>query len=345
MNTKRAQEIIGIIIQNSPIGITEIRNLISDNISVPTLNRELAKLKNNGLILPEGYGPNLKYSINLSSLITFPIEPDSFFSLDPDQRKIIERFNFEIFDKLKNIQIFTEEEKGILNKYHKLFQNKTESLSENQFKKEFERLMIELSWKSSQIEGNTYDLIDTEQLLKYNISSEKHSTIETQMLLNHKTAINYTYANRDMFNELNIRKIIEIHTLLTEKMGISKNPRKRIVRITGTRYKPLENEFLIEEALEKLCDLINNKSDFFEKTFLSILIVSYIQPFEDGNKRTARLTGNAFLMFENSCPLSYRSIKPADYTRAILMFYEMNNISAFKKIFIDQFKFAVENYF
>ena len=79
--------------------------------------------------------------------------------------------------------------------------------------------------------------------------------------------------------------------------------------------------------------------------FSSILLLSYIQPFEDGNKRTARLTGNAILMNDNNCPLSYRNINPTDYKKAILLFYELNNISAFKAIFIQQYQFAVKNYF
>lgn len=121
--------------------------------------------------------------------------------------------------------------------------------------------------------------------------------------------------------------------------------RQRIVRITGTKYLPPDNEFIIQEALEKYCALINAKKNVFEKAILSILLISYIQPFEDGNKRTSRLVGNAVLMNQNSCPLSYRSISPAEYKKAVLLFYELNNISAFKQIFINQFEFAVNTYF
>ena len=128
-------------------------------------------------------------------------------------------------------------------------------------------------------------------------------------------------------------------------MGISRNPRKRLVRVTGTKYRPLENEFQILEALEKMCDLINKKENVYEKALIAVLLISYIQPFEDGNKRTARLTANAILMSESLCPLSYRSIDSGEYKKAILLFYELNNISAFKQIFIDQYEFAVKTYF
>jgi Fic family protein len=91
--------------------------------------------------------------------------------------------------------------------------------------------------------------------------------------------------------------------------------------------------------------LINSKSSVIEKAFLVVLLISYIQPFEDGNKRTARLSGNALLMHDNSCLLLYRSINQMEYKKAILLFYELNNISAFKTIFINQYMLTVENYF
>lgn len=345
METTREQEIFGVILQNGPISISEIQNLISEKISIPTINRELAKLKATGSIDPLGNGPSLKYVVNLHNIVTVTINSDSFFKTDADDRKIIEKFNPEIFNTLKDIEIFSKEELHLLKSLKSDFQKKVKQNSAIQFTKEFERLMIELSWKSSQIEGNTYDLLDTEQLLKHNVVAEGHTKEEAQMLLNHKAAIYYTFENKDLYEKLSVGKIIEIHTLLTQKMGISKNPRKRIVRITGTKYLPPDNEFLIKEALESLCKLINHKQNVFEKAFLTILLISYIQPFEDGNKRTSRLSGNAILMNSNACPLSYRSVNPIEYKKAILLFYELNNISAFKAIFISQYKFAVENYF
>lgn len=310
MTTDREQEIFGIILQNSPISISEIQDLISEKISIPTLNRALSKLKIKKNIETLGKGPSLKYVVNLKNIVTIPIHADTFFKIEIDVRKIIEKFNIEVFDTLKSIEIFTNDELIFLESLDVIYQEKTKNISTTLFTKEFERLMIELSWKSSQIEGNTYDLLDTEQLLKYNISSDAHTKEETQMLLNHKKTIEYTFENKDLYNQLSISKIIDIHTLLTQKMDISKTLRKRIVRITGTKYLPPDNEFIIQEALEKFCTLINSRKNIFEKTILTLLLISYIQPFDDGNKRTARLTGNAILMNANMCPLSYRSVIP-----------------------------------
>ena len=345
MKQKREFEILGVILNNGPIAISEIKNKISESLSIPTLNRELAKLKLKGNIQTIGQGASLKYIADLNNLITAKIDTELYFKIPLDDRKIITQFNGNIIESLANTNVFSKEERSTLNNLKKEFQKKVRKNSSLQFTKEFERLMIELSWKSSQIEGNTYDLLDTEQLLKYNIATKGHSKEDTQMLLNHKSAIEYTFKNKDLYSELELGNIIDIHTLLTQDMNISKKLRKRIVRITGTKYLPPDNEFIIRESLEKFCIMINQKQCEFEKSFLTILLLSYIQPFEDGNKRTARLTANAILMSYNNCPLSYRNILPADYKKAILLFYELNNLSAFKEIFMNQYKFAVENYF
>ncbi|WP_337992856.1 Fic family protein [Flavivirga sp. 57AJ16] len=90
---------------------------------------------------------------------------------------------------------------------------------------------------------------------------------------------------------------------------------------------------------------MNNKKSIFEKALLALVLISYIQPFMDGNKRTARIVSNAILINYNYCPLSFRTVDSIDYKKAMLLFYEQNNISNFKNIFIEQFEFAVRTYF
>ena len=129
------------------------------------------------------------------------------------------------------------------------------------------------------------------------------------------------------------------------ELKVGRNIRKRRVGISGTNYKPLDNEFQIREALQAMCNLINNKTNVFEKALLSLVLISYIQPFEDGNKRTARIISNAILMNEGFCPISFRTIDSIEYKKAMLVFYEQNNITPFKMIFVEQFEFAVKTYF
>ena len=227
----------------------------------------------------------------------------------------------------------------------KEYQNNVSNLSPTLYKKELERLTIELSWKSSQIEGNTYSLLETERLFLEKEAVQDKSKEEASMLLNHKDALNYLMENNDIAKELNIRVLEEIHSLLTKDLGVSKNIRSRSVGITGTAYKPLNNDHQIREGLEQMCALINSRDNYFEKALLAVVLISYIQPFEDGNKRTGRMLSNALLIAHNACPLSYRSVDSLDYKKAMLLFYEQNNLTAFKKIFIEQNVFGVKNYF
>jgi Fic family protein len=279
------------------------------------------------------------------ALAVVPLPVDEYFEKEPDDREIFRRFNVEIFDTLQKIKIFSAEEYERLESLTEKFRKSVKNLTAAEYKKDFERLVIELSWKSSQIEGNTYNLLDTEQLLKYNVLSKKNSQEEAIMLLNHKAAIEYSREYAADFKKLTVSNITALHTLLTRKLGVAKNLRKRVVHITGTNYVPPENSFLIEEYLDKAATLVNNRKNVFEKALLTVLFISYIQPYEDGSKRTARLTANALLKGHNCCPLSYRSISPADYKKAILLFYEINNLSAFKKLFMEQYEFAVNTYF
>ena len=165
------------------------------------------------------------------------------------------------------------------------------------------------------------------------------------MLLNHKDALDFIVANPDYMEHLTISRIEDIHRLLVKELGVDHNIRTRRVGITGTNYRPIDNEFQIREALKQTCDLVNSRTNIFEKALFILILLSYIQAFNDGNKRIARITSNAILIANGYCPISFRTVDSIDYKKAMLLFYEQNNISAFKQIFIEQFRFAVQTYF
>ena len=144
---------------------------------------------------------------------------------------------------------------------------------------------------------------------------------------------------------LPVAKIEEIHTVLTSGLNVAKGIRSGMVGIVGTNYRPLDNKFQIQEALEQLVVLINQTENTIEKALLAVLMISYIQPFEDGNKRTSRILGNAILLADDFCPLSYRSVDEVEYKKGTILFYEQNNISYFKQLFLEQFRLAVSKYF
>ena len=165
------------------------------------------------------------------------------------------------------------------------------------------------------------------------------------MLLNHKEALDFIIENPLYINPLSIGKIEAIHSILIKELGVDRNIRKSRIGISGTNYTPLDNEFQIKDALEDLCVLVNSRENVFEKALLLLLLISYIQPFSDGNKRTARIICNALLINNNYCPISFRTVDSIEYKKAMLLFYEQNNITEFKHIFISQFEFAVKTYF
>jgi len=340
---KRQDEIIVIIERGGALSISQIQEKISDKVSKITLNRDLKKILSLGFIESKGRGRSITYELSGHFNLIKSFNVEDYFRTETDKRSAKGRFNFGIFALLKNI--FMIEEKKYLQDLNKEYQKNIKKLPEIILKKEFERLIIELSWKSSQIEGNTYTLLETEALIKENKEAMGHKKEEAIMILNHKITLDYIIKNKNDFKNISIFKIENIHYLLTKNLGISRNVRKTAVGIVGTKYRPLDNKWQIREALEKTCKVINEEKNIFAKALLFSILIAYIQPFEDGNKRTSRLLGNAILMAYDICPLSYRSVDETEYKKAVIIFYEQNNIDYFKKLFTEQFEFAVKNYF
>ncbi len=314
--------------------------------SPATLKRMLASLVEKGDVDVVGQGRATRYSISAKAQVTMKIDIETYFKKETDERVVQSGFNFALINEiLPKVEIFTLEEMERLNALQNQFKQNLQGISDTEYRKEMERLGIDLSWKSSQIEGNTYSLLETEKLLKEKQTASGKTKEEAVMLLNHKDALDFILDNPDYLKKLSVRRIEDIHSLLVKELEVDKGIRKRRVGITGTNYRPLDNEFQIREALEDSCSLINAKENVFEKAILALVLLSYIQAFADGNKRTARITSNAILIANNYCPISFRTVDSIDYKKAMLIFYEQNNISAFKQILIEQFAFAVEQYF
>jgi Fic family protein len=341
----RHRSIIRVLVDAPGIGISRIRELLGTGISIPTLNRDLKYLVDQKALIPLGRGRNRAYKVSEQSKLLDASIGDSYFQKDADERSGNNKFDPALLELLDTTELFTVEEKTELQGLQHRYTEKIATITEVLRRKEMERLTIELSWKSSQIEGNTYSLLETEQLLKDKQLAENKKPEEADMLLNHKTAMEYLAEGRVSVDPITLRSIEDIHTLLTNALGIERNLRKRVVRITGTTYQPPDNEYQIREYLERACEIINKKEFVYEKSMLAVLLISLLQPFEDGNKRTARITANGILMENGYCPLSYRGIKPIDYKKAMILFYEQGNITMFRDLFIEQAVFAVENYF
>jgi len=345
--TKRQLKILECIRERKTANNQEIQKCLKDlfgDISRTTVVRDINRLLEENLIEKKGEGRSVRYEELVKNELLSYFDTDKYFENGPDERSVaFERFNFDIFKNLKDI--FTLEEISELKELNDAYNARIKKMPASAIKKEFERITIELSWKSSHIEGNTYSLIDTEILIKNREEAQGHKREEAVMILNHKKALEYILGERKDFRKLNLRKIEDIHRIIVEGLGVQHGIRKGLVGVVGTRYKPLDNEHQINEAVEKTVKIINGLNDCFSKALVGLAMISYIQPFEDGNKRTSRLLTNSILLADDACPLSFRSIDEGDYKKAIIIFYEQNSIRMLKQLFIQQFKFVVKNYF
>jgi Fic family protein len=315
----------------------------AEKVSRITVSRDIKILLKNKYLKKIGAGRGVKYKEYNANILLRHYAADAYFKTEADQRVCRETFNFEVFRQFG--KIFTDRELKQLDLLTGEYQKNLAKIKPDIYKREIERLTIELSWKSAQIEGNTYSLLDTEELLKNHREAAGHKRAEALMLLNHKTALDYIFAHSADYQKLTLRKIEDVHRLLVKNLGVSHGLRSSLVSIVGTKYRPLDNIQQISEAVENTTCVVNKYADPFHKSLAALALLSYIQPFADGNKRTARLIGNALLAARQACPLSYRSIDPVEYKKAMLLFYEQNSLAYFKELYLTQYEFSVKNYF
>lgn len=338
----RQKQILSILKQKSNITRQELTEKISakKGISKITIIRDLNDLINNKLIKVEGKGKNTRYGLfETNSLLTY-LDLDGYFI--EEDRIIKKKFNVSVFDRLNDL--YSPDEIKLWEKSRKVFKEAQEKLDPSIYKRELERFVIELSWKSSQIEGNTYSLIETETLIKQNIKASGHSNEEAVMILNHKKAFEVILEKKDSFQQLDFADIVQLHQVLTNGL-VTSGVRSQKVRISGTQYEPLSDKHEIEKILRQLIEHVNKTEYPPEKALILAIMIAYIQPFADGNKRTSRMLSNAVLMAYGYFPLSYRNIDVNEYRSSMIIFYETNNLYNFKRLYLKQLQFAIENYF
>lgn len=347
MNTStREQKIINILLKHKSAQSSYIHNILveeKEEVVLVTVKRALSEMVKNGLLKKTGSGRSVSYELTVLGRVFAKVDANKYISTEPDKRHGLSNYNFKLFSSFPE-QVFTKNELENCEKLTAEYREKVKNISSVIQKKELERLTIELSWKSSKIEGNTYTLLDTEKLILENKEAEGKTKEETQMILNHKDALQFVYENKKVFKKITRVNLEEVHKIIVKDLGIALGLRKSPVGISGSLYRPLDNAYQIKEALGNLIEAINRLKSPYAKAMVLLLGISYIQPFEDGNKRTGRIMADALLMAENCAPLSYRSIDEKEYKEATLVFYELNTIMPFKKIFIEQYDFATKNY-
>jgi len=199
------------------------------------------------------------------------------------------------------------------------------------------RLLIDLSWNSSRLEGNTYSLLETEQLLAQGVASNGKSVVDTQMILNHKVAIEFMLDNAaDLrFNRFTV---LNLHAMLSD--NLLANPascgalRHIPVSIGQSSFKPADTPQQIHDWFDLFLSKADAIEDPFEKALFTLVHLPYLQPFEDVNKRTARLSANIGLFAHNLCPLSFVDMPQARYVQAMLGVYELGRIDLLCDLFV-----------
>lgn len=344
--SQKHQQIISIILRNGQAQSSEIHKELTksgEKISLVTVKRMLSELAGEEILIAVGKGRGARYDIGLHGRVFADVDAEQYVAAEPDVRYGSRRFNFDLL-KAMPAQLFSDVELQEMEKATDDYRKRTTNLPLTIQKKELERLVIELSWKSSRIEGNTYTLLDTERLILENKEAPGHSKEEARMILNHKEAFSYIYQNSMKFKTITKKNLEDLHAILVKDLSVASGLRTKPVGITGSIYRPLDNVFQISEAVSNLTGAVSRMRTPYDKALTALVGIGYIQPFEDGNKRTSRLMANAILLANSCSPLSYRSINENDYREAMLVFYELNSIVPMKKIFIDQYEFAAKNY-
>lgn len=201
----------------------------------------------------------------------------------------------------------------------------------------FNRLLIDLSWNSSRLEGNTYSLLETERLIQLGETAQGKDAQDAQMILNHKRAIEFLVDEAELIG-FNRYTILNLHALLSDNLLADPKAcgrlRQRPVGIGGTVYHPLEVPQLVEECFQQILDTANAINDPFEQSFFVMVQLPYLQPFEDVNKRVSRLAANIPMIRQNLSPLSFVDVPDRAYVDGILGVYELNGIELFRDVFV-----------
>ncbi|GAB4089603.1 Fic family protein [Hydrogenophaga soli] len=209
------------------------------------------------------------------------------------------------------------------------------------------RLLIDLSWASSHLEGNTYSRLDTQRLIEHGQAAEGKDALETQMILNHKQAIEYLVLHPE-HAQVQTSTLIALHAFLSD--GLMADPaavgriRRRAVEIGGSVYQPMALPQRLEELLGIVVQMAAEVVDPFEQAFFLMVHLPYLQPFEDVNKRVSRLAANIPFIRHNLCPLSFIDVPQQVYVDAMLGVYELNRVELLRDVFVWAYERSCQQY-
>jgi hypothetical protein len=349
------------------IGLDGLLDKVGDAISRRTLQRRLAALVAKERILTSGGRRTLKYrlapivgqativqqhnTLSAAGELYVPLSAEgeaikAYVRQPRTQRRPVS-YNQDFLESYHPNQTYYLSE-SLRKQVHTLGRSPVEQAPAGTFARDImNRLLIDLSWASSRLEGNTYSRLDTERLIAFGQAAEGKDALETQMILNHKAAIEYLVRGVDGIG-VNIPTMLAIHALLSD--GLLPNPqaggrvRDHAVEIGGSTYLPIALPQRLDELFGIVIHMAADIRDPFEQAFFLMVHLPYLQPFQDVNKRVSRLAANIPLFRENLCPLSFIDVPDRAYVDAVIGVYELNRIELLRDVFVWAYERSCQHY-
>lgn len=357
MKTEKQYHAISSILNRHKEGasIDEIKKELEFDLAIRTLQRRLSKMKELGMIITSGESRDTRYHLTptplatenkkggtlttSTELIQFSTDSKEILSIVslPENKRTPVGYNrrfLETYRPNKDSYLSTEEKE----KLHSIGKTGKDNYPAGTYAREIlNRLLIDLSWNSSRLEGNTYSLLDTERLIHEGKAPENKSAMETQMILNHKDAIEFI-VHSDGYIGFNRYTILNLHALLSNNLlpdpAASGRLRKFGVGIGRSVFTPLAVPQLIDEMFDMILSKASQIEDPFEQAFFALVHFPYLQAFDDVNKCVSRLSANIPLNEHNLAPISFIDVPEDLYISGMLGVYELNRVELLKEVFI-----------
>lgn len=354
---ERLQDILRLVgTQPDGMGFGTIKDALQGDINRRTLQNRLQHLVERKRLITQGKGRWLKYRLPLPENSVpeseiFPLSKDgisiqSLISRPLTSRKIV-GFNRNFLESYTPNKTFYLSQKDRTRLKTIGTAESGEQPAGTYARQILDRFLIDLSWNSSRLEGNTYSLLDTKELIDFGKVAIGKDQQEAQMILNHKYAIEYLVESADDIG-FNRRTILNLHGILANNLLADHTAAGRLRRIAvgieKSTFRPLETPQLIEECFNLLMVKAQAIEDPFEQSFFSMVHLPYLQPFDDVNKRVSRLASNIPFIKANLSPLAFTDVPRELYTQAILGVYELNRIELLRDIYLWAYQRSVDNY-
>lgn len=334
------QAILNYIAAHPAAGREDIRKNVAPKVSETTMWRTLKRLTDEGKLTVTGKGRATGYTVAGAAAVRAYLQT-------PYNRRPPKTYNREFLDSYVPDRTFYLSEPD-RERLHEAGRPAGPPLPAGTYARRIlERLLVDLAWASSRMEGNTYNILETEQLVRFGEEATGKDRKEAVMILNHKEAIQYLV---DHLGEIGITRqdICNIHALLSDGLLIDPAMAGRLRRlpagITHSSYTPLNDEFAIEEEFAIIIEKAAAIIDPFEQSFFLIVHIPYLQAFDDVNKRTSRVASNIPLLKADLAPMSFITLDDGAYIDGLIGMYELNNVSLLREVYIDAYLASAENY-